>query len=41
MIQASTADALKKLFQGTSANIQANDEEELEYHAIAKEVGRK
>ena len=41
MVQASTSDALKKLFQGISAHVQANDAEELEYHEIAKEVGRK
>lgn len=41
MVQASTADALKKLFQGIGAHIQANDAEELEYHEIAKEFGRK
>ena len=41
MVQASTAEALKKLFQGVSAHIQANDADELEYREIAKEVGRK
>jgi len=41
MVQASTAEALKKLFQGVSAHIQANDADELEYREIAKELGRK
>ena len=41
MVQSSTADALKKVLQGVSAHIQANDADELEYNEIAREVTRK
>lgn len=41
MVQSSTADALKKVLQGVSAHIQANDADELEYNEIAREVARK
>ena len=41
MLQSSTADALKKVLQGVSAQIQANDADELEYNEIAREVTRK
>ena len=41
MIHSSTAKTLKDLFQGVSVNIQANDDDELDYNEIAKEVARK
>lgn len=41
MVQSSTGDALKKILQGVSAHIQANDADELEYNEIAREVARK
>ena len=41
MVQSSTEDALKKVLQGVSMYIQANDADELEYNEIAREVARK